>query len=62
MFSVRGRDLRDLDGRFCRSYGLSDIGASLIRPDGFVAWRAERMPFDPRAALHEALARYLATH
>lgn len=26
------------------------------------AWRAERIPADPHAALHEALARYLATH
>jgi len=57
-----GRDLGDPDGRFCQAYGLSDTGASLIRPDGFVAWRAERIPSDPRAALQEALARYLATH
>ena len=57
-----GRDLGDPDGRFCEAYGLSDTGASLVRPDGFVAWRAERIPSDPRAALHEALARYLATH
>lgn len=57
-----GRDLGDPDGRFCQTYGLSDTGASLVRPDGFVAWRAERIPSDPRAALHEALARYLATH
>ncbi len=57
-----GRDLDDPDGSFCQAYGLSDTGASLVRPDGFVAWRAERIPPDPRAALREALARYLATH
>jgi putative polyketide hydroxylase len=57
-----GRDLGDPDGQFCQTYGLSDSGASLVRPDGFVAWRAERIPADPRAALHEALARHLATH
>jgi hypothetical protein len=61
-----GRDLRDEDGpmgqRFCNSYGLSDTGASLVRPDGFVAWRAERAVSDPGGALKEAFARHLATH
>ena len=61
-----GHDLRDEDGpagqRFCDCYGLCETGASLVRPDGFVAWRAERAVSDPRAALKEAFARYLATH
>jgi len=56
-----GHDLGDPDGHFCQTYGLSETGASLVRPDGFVAWRAERIPADPRAALLEALSRYLAT-
>jgi 2-polyprenyl-6-methoxyphenol hydroxylase-like FAD-dependent oxidoreductase len=46
--------------RFCERYGLSDTGATLVRPDGFVAWRAERAVADPRAALKEALGRSLA--
>jgi putative polyketide hydroxylase len=45
---------------FCERYGLSDTGATLVRPDGFVAWRAEHAAADPRAALQEALARNLA--
>ena len=34
-------DLRDPEGRFCAAYGLQPTGACLVRPDGFVAWRAE---------------------
>jgi 2-polyprenyl-6-methoxyphenol hydroxylase-like FAD-dependent oxidoreductase len=45
---------------FCEHYGLSDSGACLVRPDGFVAWRAEHAAPDPRGALKEALARNLA--
>ena len=29
------------DGRFADAYGLSDSGAVIVRPDGFVAWRAK---------------------
>lgn len=36
---VVGRDLADPDGHVARAYGITDSGASLIRPDGFVAWR-----------------------
>jgi putative polyketide hydroxylase len=32
--------LRDPGGAFAGAYGLSAAGATLIRPDGFVAWRA----------------------
>jgi 2-polyprenyl-6-methoxyphenol hydroxylase-like FAD-dependent oxidoreductase len=41
------------------AYGLEPSGASLIRPDGFVAWRAATAPADPAAALTEALSRVL---
>ena len=27
------------DGSFLASYGISDSGAVLVRPDGFIAWR-----------------------
>ena len=36
-----GIDLEDPTGRFTKSYGMTDDGAVLVRPDGFVAWRAE---------------------
>lgn len=38
------------------SFGLDEGGASLVRPDGFVAWRAPTPPSDAPTALREALA------
>jgi putative polyketide hydroxylase len=32
--------LRDPQQRFADAYGVSPTGAVLVRPDGFVAWRA----------------------
>ncbi|WP_158848673.1 FAD-dependent monooxygenase [Saccharothrix deserti] len=34
-----GPALRDPTGTFTRRYGITDDGAVLIRPDGFIAWR-----------------------
>jgi 2-polyprenyl-6-methoxyphenol hydroxylase-like FAD-dependent oxidoreductase len=31
----------DAGGEFLNAYGLSSTGAALVRPDGFVAWRAK---------------------
>ncbi len=39
------------------AFGLSAKGASLVRPDGYVAWRATELPDDPAAALEEAFRR-----
>ncbi len=36
------------------AYGLGADGAALIRPDGYVAWRAPALPADPAAALTAA--------
>ncbi len=36
---------------FAEAYGLDPSGASLVRPDGFVAWRARSAPADPKAEL-----------
>jgi 2-polyprenyl-6-methoxyphenol hydroxylase-like FAD-dependent oxidoreductase len=33
--------LTDPDGGFAAAYGISPAGAVLVRPDGFVAWRAK---------------------
>jgi hypothetical protein len=54
-----GTDLGDPERRFAPAYGLSDAGVSLIRPDGFVAWRSVNLPQHPENALREALARSL---
>src|ERR1700685_3968726 len=55
-----GSDLADRSGRFTGLYGLTDTGAALIRPDGFVGWRAQTLPANPETALREALASLLA--
>jgi 2-polyprenyl-6-methoxyphenol hydroxylase-like FAD-dependent oxidoreductase len=54
-----GRDLGDPAGSFLSAYGISSSGASLIRPDGFVAWRSAEASPVPGAALREALGRSL---
>jgi 2-polyprenyl-6-methoxyphenol hydroxylase-like FAD-dependent oxidoreductase len=57
-----GKDVGDPDGLFAESYGVSANGASLVRPDGFVAWRSPRASADCvgelRAALAGSLRRY----
>jgi putative polyketide hydroxylase len=37
-------------------YGIDTAGASLVRPDGHIVWRARTAVEDPRAALTDALA------
>ncbi|MBO0777937.1 MAG: FAD-dependent monooxygenase [Ktedonobacteraceae bacterium] len=37
----------DGDGGFLASYGISDSGAVLVRPDGFIAWRAQHATTKP---------------
>jgi hypothetical protein len=46
-------DLRD----FRATYGLDATGATLVRPDGYVAWRAASAPADLEATLVDALVR-----
>ncbi|MEU7475122.1 FAD-dependent oxidoreductase [Lentzea sp. NPDC042327] len=36
------------------AFGLSGKGASLVRPDGYIAWRATELPDDPAAELAAA--------
>jgi putative polyketide hydroxylase len=55
-----GGELRDPGGGFAAAYGLSDSGAALIRPDGFVAWRAKSLADDPQGALTRAFDAILA--
>ena len=51
--------LRDPEGRFAGAFGLSASGAALVRPDGFVAWRARTLDADPTRALAGALGALL---
>lgn len=39
--------------------GLAPDGALLVRPDGFVGWRAETLPTDPESELRRALSTIL---
>ena len=48
-------ELLSVEPRVRAAYGLKATGASLIRPDGFVAWRAPRAPVDPERSLESAL-------
>jgi hypothetical protein len=45
---------------FCVTYGIGSSGASLVRPDGYVAWRAERYTPDAADRLSAALEQVLA--
>jgi 2-polyprenyl-6-methoxyphenol hydroxylase-like FAD-dependent oxidoreductase len=57
-----GGDFDDAEGRFPEAYGISSSGASLIRPDGFVAWRSQQSVQDAVAVLHDALNQSLGHH
>jgi aklavinone 12-hydroxylase len=57
---VRVPELADPSGRLARVYGIGEHGASLVRPDGVVAWRSPELVADPAAVLAEVLDRVLA--
>jgi 2-polyprenyl-6-methoxyphenol hydroxylase-like FAD-dependent oxidoreductase len=38
---VFDRDVQDPEHRFAELYGITSSGATLVRPDGFVAWRTK---------------------
>ena len=44
---------------FCDAYGIGEQGAVLVRPDGFVAWRARSMDAEPAATLARTMATIL---
>ncbi|MBW8702573.1 2,4-dichlorophenol 6-monooxygenase [Streptomyces sp. MBT84] len=46
---------------WARVHGTTPGGAVLVRPDGFVAWRAERTTADPEATLRAVLTSVLRT-
>ena len=51
--------IRDVEGRWAQLTGLSPDAAMLVRPDDFVAWRAEALPESPGTDLHQVLCRIL---
>ncbi|MBV9230670.1 MAG: FAD-dependent monooxygenase, partial [Chloroflexi bacterium] len=48
-------DLIDLDERWPAAYGVTSTGAVLVRPDGFVAWRAQDSEQSPEQTLEAVL-------
>jgi hypothetical protein len=53
----KGADGIDVEAKFMQRYGVGEEGASLVRPDGMIAWRSAMPP----AAQGEPLAKVLAT-
>jgi 2-polyprenyl-6-methoxyphenol hydroxylase-like FAD-dependent oxidoreductase len=53
-------DARDVEGRWAQLTGLSATAALLVRPDDFVAWRAQTLPESPARELRQVLCRILA--
>jgi hypothetical protein len=49
---IDGDEIRDPDDAWLDAYGLADDGAVLVRPDGYVGWRAR--PGDPARMLSGA--------
>ena len=54
-----GHDLADVTGRFLDAYGIAEDGAVLLRPDGFIAWRAREAPADGARVLEGVLRQIL---
>jgi 2-polyprenyl-6-methoxyphenol hydroxylase-like FAD-dependent oxidoreductase len=54
-----GGDLLDLEHGWPARMGVSSDGAVLVRPDGFVAWRASTLASDPQPLLEQVLSRIL---
>jgi len=51
-----GKELADPEGRFTQAYGISSSGASLLRPDGYIAWRSAGSSAEPERRLMEAVS------
>jgi 2-polyprenyl-6-methoxyphenol hydroxylase-like FAD-dependent oxidoreductase len=57
---VGANGLADPDGVFAAAYGISSTGAVLVRPDGFVAWRAKTGEGASEQKISSALASLLS--
>ena len=54
-----GSDLLDVDGNWEWRYGVTAAGAVLLRPDGYVAWRARTASSSASTILREALEKIM---
>ena len=55
----QGTDVSDPEGRFADAYGLPSSGAVIVRPDGFVAWRAKDAGGASKATMSKLLSSLL---
>ncbi len=53
------RDFQDPEHRFPELYGITSSGATLVRPDGFVAWRAKTLSDGANNTLSETFNKLL---
>ncbi len=58
-YRLASSDPIDLDA-FRKAFGIGPSGASLVRPDGYVAWRSAELPKDPAGAIVDALCKAAA--
>jgi 2-polyprenyl-6-methoxyphenol hydroxylase-like FAD-dependent oxidoreductase len=54
-----GHEYRDVENCFTEIYGITTSGAVLVRPDGFIAWRAEAATASPQQTLAQVFSRLL---
>jgi aklavinone 12-hydroxylase len=54
-----GADLVDVHRKWEARYGVTSSGAVLLRPDGYIAWRARTAASSPSSTLREAIARVM---
>ena len=55
-----GIDLLDVEQKWPERYGVTAAGAVLLRPDGYIAWRARTAASSPKTILRDAFAKVLA--
>lgn len=58
-YQIGGAELADVAGTFCTAYGITAVGAVLVRPDGIIAWRNQAAGEQPERSLAQTLARLL---
>jgi aklavinone 12-hydroxylase len=54
-----GADLLDVNNKWGERFGVTSAGAVLLRPDGYIAWRARTAASSALTTLKEALARIM---
>lgn len=58
---INGESAYSDDGSFCQELGLEQGGASLVRPDGYIAWRSKGWSTNGEKSLCDFIATIAAT-